>query len=1091
MRTPLLYSFLNLRPGEGRLVGALLAHAVLLGTFRIFVDTVASTLFLVHFESTYLPYVYILVAILVPLIGLVYQQLAERLTFPRLLLITLTTLFVSLIVFRLWLATGDPRWPAFAFYIWTFAIAVLISLEFWGLAGQLLNVEQSKRLFSLISLGELFAIIPFGLAMPVLTEYFRTPDLLWIAGGAMLSLIVLLVWFIRAFRAELVAAKEAEAEQSQSAISATGLAQLFKSNYIRSMMVLMALLTLTYYLLDANFYTLLQQRYPLEAELSQFIGGFYALDSVLVLLANLVAGRILTRFGIRISLFALPGALLLGGLAIALTSFLGAPLVIVFNLALGTKLMESALRYSLNGSATLVLYQPLPAKTRVQAQTVLESIIEPVTGGLTGVGLLLFEKFLGFDPMLLALAMSLFVVPWFGVALWIGRGYTAALLQALNKRRFGGGATLLNDLTTADLLWQKLADPHPNVVIYALAILEEMNHPKLGAGLRQALAHPAPEVRREALRRLERLEDLDAREALRQSVATETDPEVRGAAVRTLAVLEEDETADWIMPYLEDPASPVRCGAIVGLIRNGELSGILLAGEQLLELLNSSIPAERAIAAQVLGEVGEPGFDRHLGQLLQDPDSTVRRAALVAAGQIQSPRLWPLMLDALTSPETQIATAALIARGAAILPQIETSLARTETPQAARLQLVRVLGRIRDPRSTELLTAHLSTPDLSLRHQILASLARHEYRPRPEEQAPIENAMQLEGQTATRLLSAEVDVAEGAKENMAAASSLLQTALAEEFRRSQSRLFFLLTSLYEPQAIQRVQDNLAQSTVEKKAYALEALETLLRSEHKPLVLSLLEASSPAARWQKMQALFPASRLGPAERFLEIAQGNDYSPWVRACALYALQSHSASHSASHPAARSAIERALEATHPLISGTARWLLAGAADGEKLMLSIIEKVLILKTISFFAQTPDQVLAEVAGLLVEVEFTAGQRLFSKNDAGNSLYIIVSGRVRVHDGERLLRYRGERDIVGEMAVLDTEPRTADVTVEEEALLLRLDQSALYELMADHVEVAQGIIRFLLRRMRVMIRESAEARAQNAASEAVTSLSAQ
>lgn len=1052
-------------------MGALLIHAVLLGTFRIFVDTAATTLFLAHFESTYLPYVYIFVAILVPLIGLVYHQLAGRVTFPRLWLGSFAALFVSLIVFRLWLAAGNPRWPAFVFYVWSFAIAVLISLEFWGLAGQLLNVEQSKRLFSLLSLGELFAIIPFGIAMPVLAGYLSTPDLLLIAGGAMLGLLMLLSRLIRTFGADMTVIKEAETNDDKSTPRQAGLTHLFKSSYLRSMMALMVLLTITFYLLDANFYTLLQKRYTTEVELSQFIGWFYALDSVLVLLANLVAGRVLTRVGIRLSLFALPGALLFGAVAIALTSALSAPLAVVFTLALGAKLVESALHYSLNGSATLVLYQPLPAKTRVQAQTVLESIVEPVAGGLTGAGLLIFEKFLGFDPKLLALTMLLFILPWFGAVFVIGRGYTAALLQALNKRQFGGGAALLNDGTSADLLWQKLSDPHPNVVIYALSILEAMKHPKLGAGLQQALTHPAPEVRREALRCLERRSDLNAREAVRRSLTTETDPVVRGAAVRALAVLEKAETLDWVLPYLEDPSSPVRGGAIVGLIRSGELSGILLAGQQLLQLLNSSAAADRVIAAQVLGEVGEHSFDRHLGQLLQDSDSTVRRAALVAASQIQSPRLWPLVLAALTTPEAQVATTALAAGGATILPEIKTSLAQPGTSQTARLQLVRVLGRIHDPGATELLVTQLLTPDLNLRRQVLAALARHGYRPRPEEQVQVQHVVQMEGQAATRLLSAWVDVGEGTKGNGTVALSLLQAALDEELHHSRLRLFFLLTFLYEPSAIQRVQDNLAQNMPGKQAYALEALETLLHSEHKPLVLPWLEASPPGVRWQKMQALFPASQLGPADRLLEISQNDDYTPWVRTCALYALQNNAAG--------RSVMERMAGATRPLISDTARWLLADAIPGEKPMLSVIEKVLILKTVSFFAQTPDHTLAEVAGLLVEAEFKAGERLFSKDEAGTCLYIIVSGRVRVHDGEQLLRYRSERDIVGEMAVLDTEPRTADVTIEEDALLLRLDQRTLYELMADHVEVAQGIIRFLLQRMRVIIRESVEARAQS------------
>jgi CRP-like cAMP-binding protein len=81
-------------------------------------------------------------------------------------------------------------------------------------------------------------------------------------------------------------------------------------------------------------------------------------------------------------------------------------------------------------------------------------------------------------------------------------------------------------------------------------------------------------------------------------------------------------------------------------------------------------------------------------------------------------------------------------------------------------------------------------------------------------------------------------------------------------------------------------------------------------------------------------------------------------------------------------------------------------------------------------------------------------------------MYIIVTGSVRVHDEERLLNELGERDIVGEMAVLDSTPRSASVTAMEETTLLRLDQDALYELMADRIEVVRGIIRVLCEHLR-------------------------
>ena len=145
---------------------------------------------------------------------------------------------------------------------------------------------------------------------------------------------------------------------------------------------------------------------------------------------------------------------------------------------------------------------------------------------------------------------------------------------------------------------------------------------------------------------------------------------------------------------------------------------------------------------------------------------------------------------------------------------------------------------------------------------------------------------------------------------------------------------------------------------------------------------------------------------------------------------------------------------------------------------MLLLIEKVIILKTVSIFAAIQDSTLAEVATLLEEQVLSAGERLFEKGDPGHCMYIIASGRLHVHDGDQLLNDLGERDIVGEMAVVESAPRSASVTAIEETRLLRLDQEPLYELMADHIEVARGIIQVLSSRLRARIEDIGDLRAR-------------
>jgi CRP-like cAMP-binding protein len=86
---------------------------------------------------------------------------------------------------------------------------------------------------------------------------------------------------------------------------------------------------------------------------------------------------------------------------------------------------------------------------------------------------------------------------------------------------------------------------------------------------------------------------------------------------------------------------------------------------------------------------------------------------------------------------------------------------------------------------------------------------------------------------------------------------------------------------------------------------------------------------------------------------------------------------------------------------------------------------------------------------------------VFEKGDPGKSMYIVVSGKVRVFDGVKTINFLGEQEIFGELALLDPEPRSASVESAEETRLFRLDRDTLFELMTDNVGVVSGIMQVL------------------------------
>ena len=141
-------------------------------------------------------------------------------------------------------------------------------------------------------------------------------------------------------------------------------------------------------------------------------------------------------------------------------------------------------------------------------------------------------------------------------------------------------------------------------------------------------------------------------------------------------------------------------------------------------------------------------------------------------------------------------------------------------------------------------------------------------------------------------------------------------------------------------------------------------------------------------------------------------------------------------------------------------------------------IDRIEQLKRVSIFAETPETVLSELAELLVEEIVEPGQIIFKKGDLGDCMYLILEGRVRVHDGDRILNELSQPDLFGEMALLDAAPRLASVTAITASTLWRLDQKTFYNLMSKQSEVATGIIKVLTKRLRERVSDVIELKTQ-------------
>jgi signal transduction histidine kinase len=134
----------------------------------------------------------------------------------------------------------------------------------------------------------------------------------------------------------------------------------------------------------------------------------------------------------------------------------------------------------------------------------------------------------------------------------------------------------------------------------------------------------------------------------------------------------------------------------------------------------------------------------------------------------------------------------------------------------------------------------------------------------------------------------------------------------------------------------------------------------------------------------------------------------------------------------------------------------------------ISLDEKVDFLRQVNIFAETGDEFLLSLATVLQSMKAKPQQAIVKKGEAGDALYIITSGIVRIHDGAHVLSRLSRNDVFGEYALIDEGPRSASVTAEEETYLLRLRRKDFEARLSDDPGFARGIMKVMIGRMRNM-----------------------
>ncbi len=128
-------------------------------------------------------------------------------------------------------------------------------------------------------------------------------------------------------------------------------------------------------------------------------------------------------------------------------------------------------------------------------------------------------------------------------------------------------------------------------------------------------------------------------------------------------------------------------------------------------------------------------------------------------------------------------------------------------------------------------------------------------------------------------------------------------------------------------------------------------------------------------------------------------------------------------------------------------------------------------LRSVPLFGSLDDVAASELRSLLQVQQAPGGTALFHHGEQGDAMYLIESGRVRIHVEDSTghdvtLTELAGGDFFGEMALLDGKPRSADATVIDDARLAILPRDAFLSFVRRNPDVALEMLSAITHRLR-------------------------
>jgi len=769
----------------------------------------------------------------------------------------------------------------------------------------------------------------------------------------------------------------------------------------------------------------------------------------------------LSRFGVLIAILILPISLMIGSLGFFLSPILAAVFL--------SKFSDQVFKFTMHNASIQLLWIPIKNTIKTKLKPIIEGSIRTGLQGLSGVLIFIAVTILNIPIHYLSLSIILISIYWIKKSFPLKELYVDALQSAIEKRQLNFEELTLDiqDQTMVKTIETALNNADESQQIFALDIIKDIPLTPWKQSLNRLLDEGGITVKKEILKISFNDENIINDQRIINLIQTDKNLDVD--AIEIAGKRKLNDAVPVITKHLEDSEMEKRIVAAAA-IKNIKPESSSEGEKLLIDAFDSSNEKIKSLAIKQMRHDNKILPDNKLIQYLNDSSYVIRNTALLVAKTRQSPGFLPEIIHSLADSRSAIFARLVLTvyNEEDVVKALIQNVQDNNAPKSLVIGIIRTLKNYPTKQSIGLTISRINpkTPPIQAEAvDALIHIAR-EISLEEEEISIAKNELIKTARYAYEKIIALSQI-EDTKNNQ-----LLRYYLQNEIRKL-IPVIMKLGIVDKPETpIETYIQYVLNNEFDKLPYVLEFFENIFSKEEREIVNSLIDTISIDEKCDIARKHFDRLTtdlnqflgyyIGSIQG-LKVALTMDYAfrtnnqeilnkvNWKSLPENFVIKDIITRHAQKHSDSLK--------TLPIN----QYLL----DSKQLsMYSTLEKALILKSIDLFESIPSEELIRVAQIAEEEQFETESPLFKEGDFGDSMYIVANGKVRVHKGERTIVELEKGACVGEMALLDQEPRSADVTVNADTIMLKITQDGFYELMSSNMEIMHGIVKLITNRLR-------------------------